>query len=84
MLIPHEALAFTLVVVARAQAARWMLQYGAVILSFMSAIHWSAAMTRLPIGRGALVYGTSVMPAILAWFVTATSADCGATWSPTP
>jgi hypothetical protein len=51
-----------------AQAVRYLVYYGAVILSFVGALHWAFAMTQ-PIDefeRGR-VYGWSVCPAIAAW-----------------
>ena len=43
-------------------------QYGAVILTFVGALHWGYAMHRGAQGRTAwLQYGFSVVPALLGW-----------------
>ncbi len=45
--------------------AGWLLAYGAVILSFVGAIHWGLVM-----GRGeslATMYQASVIPALIGW-----------------
>lgn len=71
-LIPFCGLALAAWVAApenAVQAVRFLAYYGAVILSFVGALHWAFAMTQ-PIGefeRGR-VYGWSVCPAIAAWF----------------
>ena len=44
-----------------------MLSYGAVILSFMGAIHWGAALEREP--DRAWPYFVSVIPALYGWMV---------------
>ena len=44
-----------------------MLSYGAVILSFMGAIHWGAALEREP--DRAWPYFVSVIPALYSWMV---------------
>jgi hypothetical protein len=42
--------------------------YGAVILTFVGALHWSYALKRSARGAGAwLQYGFSVAPALVAW-----------------
>lgn len=42
--------------------------YGAVILSFVGALHWGYAVRDAPLGPEAwLRYGWSVLPALLAW-----------------
>ena len=42
--------------------------YGAVILTFVGALHWSYALKRSALGREAwLQYGFSVAPALVAW-----------------
>jgi len=46
----------------------------------MSAVHWGSAMTTLAAGRGTAVYVASVVPAIVGWFTTCASSDCGAVW----
>lgn len=46
-----------------------LLNYGAVILSFVGALHWGFAMGNLPMGAGTrgLSFAWSVVPALLAW-----------------
>lgn len=45
-----------------------LLGYGAVILSFVGALHWGYAVRRDARGRAAWVqYGWSVVPALVAW-----------------
>ena len=44
-----------------------MLSYGAIILSFMGAIHWGTALEREP--DRAWPYGVSVLPALFGWLV---------------
>ena len=70
-LLPFGALAL-LLALGGAHSARWwpmLLAYGAVILSFVGALHWGFAMA-LP-GLGAVerqrLYGWSVVPALAAW-----------------
>ncbi|MFM7273581.1 MAG: DUF3429 domain-containing protein [Gammaproteobacteria bacterium] len=42
--------------------------YGAVILSFVGALHWGYAVRDTPSGAGAwLRFGWSVVPALMAW-----------------
>lgn len=42
--------------------------YGAVILTFVGALHWGYAMHRGALGRTAwLQYGFSIIPALLGW-----------------
>ncbi|MGQ9685504.1 MAG: DUF3429 domain-containing protein [Thiobacillaceae bacterium] len=53
----------------RTLAAQALLAYGAVILSFVGALHWGLAMSlqpaqHSPTGR---MYAWSVVPALLAW-----------------
>ncbi len=43
-----------------------LLTYGAVILSFMGAVHWGLGMQH-PQGAGAWQLGMSVIPPLLAW-----------------
>lgn len=48
-----------------------LLSYGAIILSFMGAVHWGLAMssaTRLSSRQ----FGVSVIPALIAWFAVFT------------
>ncbi|MEX0960088.1 MAG: DUF3429 domain-containing protein [Burkholderiales bacterium] len=71
-LIPFFALALAAWVSSpdnAALATRYLAYYGAVILSFVGALHWGFAMA-LPIDafeRGR-IYGWSVCPALAAWF----------------
>ena len=44
-----------------------MLSYGAIILSFMGAIHWGTALEREP--DRAWPYGVSVIPALYGWLI---------------
>jgi hypothetical protein len=46
-----------------------LFSYGAVILSFVGALHWAFAMTGAELSepRRKAVYGWSVVPALLAW-----------------
>ncbi|MFN0161604.1 MAG: DUF3429 domain-containing protein [Burkholderiales bacterium] len=58
-----------------AHASLWafaLLAYGAVIVSFVGALHWGIAMSALRAGddlvrRASELYAWSVMPALLAW-----------------
>lgn len=76
-LIPFVCLAFALV--ARAQsnspASPWLtvflVAYGAVILSFVGALHWAFSLQRNELGAGWLVW--SVVPSLIGWV-----ALCGA------
>ena len=43
-----------------------LIAYGAIILSFMGAVHWGAAMTNTDQQRGSY-YIASVIPALIAW-----------------
>jgi precorrin-6B methylase 2 len=54
---------------ARAPLSRALFAYGAVILSFVGALHWGFAMTLrdLPVSRRKTVFIWSVVPALLAW-----------------
>lgn len=47
-----------------------LLAYGAVILSFVGALHWAFAMTSpsLSDSQRAKTYAWSVVPALMAWF----------------
>jgi len=46
-----------------------LLAYGAVILSFVGALHWGLAMSvpHLHGGEGSRLFAGSVVPALLAW-----------------
>ena len=46
---------------------RIMLSYGAIILSFMGAIHWGTALEREP--DRAWPYSASVLPALYGWLI---------------
>ncbi len=50
-------------------ASQALLAYGAVILSFVGALHWAFAMTlpALPESRRAWMYAWSTVPALMAW-----------------
>ena len=43
-----------------------LIAYGAIILSFMGAVHWGAAMASTEQQRGSYIIA-SVIPALLAW-----------------
>lgn len=70
-LIPFVGLAALAAVGPEASHVYWltaMSYYGAVILSFVGALHWAHALRRGAAGRSAWIqYGFSVMPALLAW-----------------
>ena len=70
-LIPFVALAAA-TVLAPDQRTLWspaLVAYGAVILSFVGALHWGIAMTapQMPAPQRSLHYVWSVVPALLAW-----------------
>lgn len=70
-LLPFLALA-ALAWLDPARQARWsgaLLEYGAVILAFVGALHWALAMqaTTLAQARRAQAYAWSVVPALIAW-----------------
>jgi SAM-dependent methyltransferase len=58
-----------------AQGCRALFTYGAVILSFVGALHWGFAMTlhELPASRRNAAFVWSVVPALLAWVALALS-----------
>jgi len=56
-------------------AARFLQTYAAVILSFMSAVHWGAVTARAVKGAGLLPQLASVVPAVAAWAALNTSPD---------
>jgi hypothetical protein len=56
-------------------ASRWLQTYGAVILSFMSAVHWGATTARAVKGTGSLSLLASIVPAIAAWAALNVSKD---------
>jgi hypothetical protein len=67
-LVPFAALAAALwwtEGAAKAQGQAALLAYGAVIVSFLGAVHWGAALAAAR--RDALPYAWSVLPALLAW-----------------
>lgn len=70
-LIPFVGLALLATVGPEADHVYWLTAlsyYGAVILSFVGALHWAHALRREASGRGAwLQYGYSVLPPLLAW-----------------
>jgi len=69
-LVPFVGLAAaSLLGVAPQAAAQALLAYGAVILSFVGALHWAFAMVleALPESRRAWMYAWSTVPALMAW-----------------
>ncbi len=69
-LLPFAGLsAAHLLGVAPQATAQALLAYGAVILSFVGALHWAFAMTLqgLPEPRRAWMYAWSTVPALMAW-----------------
>lgn len=69
-LVPFVGLAAaSLMGVAPAAALQAMLAYGAVILSFVGALHWAFAMVlpQVPEARRTWMYAWSTVPALLAW-----------------
>ncbi|MEO1207559.1 MAG: DUF3429 domain-containing protein [Pseudomonadota bacterium] len=87
-LIPFVALSASLVIdtgINRSWATLALLTYGAIILSFMSGVHWGLAM-RGPLpdletddtiegsapGTAVLPYAMSVLPALAGWFAVIT------------
>lgn len=73
-LLPFIGLA-ALVVLDRAHAAVWsdaLAGYGAVILSFVGALHWGVAMSApaLTAAQRQQAFAWSVVPALLAWPAT--------------
>jgi len=51
--------------------------YGAVILSFVGAIWWGLAAAAGPSAPRALMFGWSVVPALIGWFATLVAPDLG-------
>ena len=73
------ALGFDLSVLGVADATGKLLGYGAVIISFIGAVHWGLAL-HAERNRQTLLYVYSVVPALVAWgwlFVAAGSAMFG-------
>lgn len=69
-LLPFIGLAAaSLLGVSPGATARALLAYGAVILSFVGALHWAFAMVlpQLPESRRGWMYAWSTVPALLAW-----------------
>jgi hypothetical protein len=70
-LIPFVGLALLAAVGPAADHVYWLTAlsyYGAVILSFVGALHWAHALRRNAAGQGAWIqYGFSVLPPLLAW-----------------
>ena len=70
-LIPFLCLAFALVQSAQSRdsSGPWliifMVAYGAVILSFVGALHWALCLQRDELGAGWLVW--SVVPSLIGW-----------------
>jgi hypothetical protein len=81
-LIPFVALAATMLL-APDQRTLWspaLIAYGAVILSFVGALHWGIAMTapQMPAKQRTVHYVWSVVPALLAWPTPLLPAAAGA------
>lgn len=70
-LLPFGALALLLVLDAGRSALWWpaLLAYGAVILSFVGALHWGFAMAMPTLGAAQRkgLWAWSVVPALVAW-----------------
>ncbi len=69
-LVPFVSLAAAnLLDVSPAEASRALVAYGAVILSFVGALHWAFAMALagVPESRRGWMYAWSTVPALLAW-----------------
>ncbi len=69
-LLPFIGLSLASVLeVGPAWIAQALLAYGAVILSFVGALHWAFAMTliELPEARRTWMYAWSTLPALAAW-----------------
>lgn len=70
-LIPFVGLALLAAVGPAAEHVYWLTAlsyYGAVILSFVGALHWAHALRRGASGRDAWIqYDFSVLPPLLAW-----------------
>ncbi len=69
-LVPFVGLAAaSLMGVEPRAASQALLAYGAVILSFVGALHWAFAMLwpELPTNRRIFMYAWSTVPALLAW-----------------
>ena len=70
-LIPFLCLAFALVDSAQSKshAGPWLIifivAYGAVILSFVGALHWALCLERDELGAGWLIW--SVVPSLIGW-----------------
>ena len=70
-LVPFVALAIASVLVPghRSLWSPMLIAYGAVILSFVGALHWGMAITapQMPAKQRTIHYVWSVVPALLAW-----------------
>ena len=70
-LLPFAGLALGLLIFPERSGALglWLRGYGAVILSFVGALHWAFALRLPPVDHehGPGMYGWSVVPALLAW-----------------
>lgn len=70
-LVPFVGLAAVIALGPQTWYAYWMVAlsyYGAVILTFVGALHWAYALKRSARGGAAwLQYGFSVTPALIAW-----------------
>ena len=81
-LLPFVGLA-TLAAVDPAHARAWsdaLVGYGAVILSFVGALHWGVAMiaTKLTPGQRRWAFVWSVVPALIAWPASVLAGSGGA------
>ena len=59
-----------------ASAHDWLIGYGAVILSFVGALHWGAQLSSQQPSAGRFVW--SVVPALIAWLALMLPAKAGA------
>ena len=74
--LPFAALALALWILPAAQAplmARWLVGYGAIILTFVGALHWGVAMVHpeVPERDRARLMLWSVIPSLVAWLALA-------------
>ena len=71
-IIPFALLSIALWIVPSGQAvvmSKWLVSYGAVILTFVGALHWGVAMVHpeVPDRDRGLLMVWSVVPALVAW-----------------
>jgi hypothetical protein len=77
-LLPFAALAlggWALPLEYRADCLRALVTYGAVIVTFLGAVHWGVALAQN--NRNSLVFVWGVMPSIVAWCATLLPAQHG-------